>query len=122
MANEKNLKPIRTKSEAREKGKNGGIASGIARREKKTVQKILSDYLDQSVQSQKSLKEIAKEFGIKGEQSIKELVTVACILNTLKRGGDVDKLQKICELLGEENNIQELEDISEAEADIFGNN
>jgi len=37
MANEQNLKPIRTKSEAREKGKNGGIASGKARAEQKAL-------------------------------------------------------------------------------------
>lgn len=37
MANEQNLKPVRTKSEAREKGKAGGIASGKARRERKTL-------------------------------------------------------------------------------------
>lgn len=30
-----NLKPARTKSEARERGKNGGKASGVARRKKR---------------------------------------------------------------------------------------
>lgn len=37
MANDKNLKPIRSVSEAREKGKKGGIASGQARRRKKSM-------------------------------------------------------------------------------------
>ena len=37
MANEKNLKPVRSESEAREKGKKGGIASGKARLAKKTA-------------------------------------------------------------------------------------
>lgn len=37
MANEKNLKPVRSKEEAREKGRKGGIASGKARRERKTL-------------------------------------------------------------------------------------
>ena len=100
MANEQNLKPIRTEREAREKGRNGGIASGQARREKKTIQKILADYLDNDVQSNKSLKKIADTAGITGEQSIKELVTAVCILNTLKKG-DVDKLSSIMGLLGE---------------------
>ena len=35
MANEENLTPVRSKKEAREKGKLGGIKSGEARREKK---------------------------------------------------------------------------------------
>ena len=37
MANEQNLKPVRTESEARALGRNGGIASGEARRKKKTI-------------------------------------------------------------------------------------
>lgn len=42
MANEQNLKPARTKSEARERGANGGKNSGKARRDKK----ILKDCLE----------------------------------------------------------------------------
>lgn len=43
MANEKNLIPAnkRSKSEARENSRKGGIASGKARREKKTLKELL---------------------------------------------------------------------------------
>lgn len=37
MANKDNLKPVRTKEEARERGKKGGIKSGEVRRERKTL-------------------------------------------------------------------------------------
>lgn len=37
MANKSNLKPVRTKKEARERGKKGGIKSGEVRRERKTL-------------------------------------------------------------------------------------
>lgn len=37
MATTENLKPVRTKEEARERGRNGGIASGKARREQKLI-------------------------------------------------------------------------------------
>lgn len=37
MANIQNLKPLRSVSEAREKGRNGGIKSGISRRKKKAL-------------------------------------------------------------------------------------
>ena len=40
MANEQNLIPVRTESEAREKGQKGGIASGEARRAKKTRREL----------------------------------------------------------------------------------
>lgn len=41
MANEKNLKPVRSTSEAREKGKAGGIKSGKVRAERKTLKEEL---------------------------------------------------------------------------------
>lgn len=47
MANEQNLKPVQSESEAREKGRKGGIASGESRRKRKTLKEellaILSD-------------------------------------------------------------------------------
>lgn len=41
MANSENLKPARSKSEAREKGKKGGIKSGEKRRERKALKEEL---------------------------------------------------------------------------------
>lgn len=100
--NEKNLIPLneRTKSEQREIATQGGVASGKARREKKTIQKILAEYLDNDVNSVKSLEKIAKTAGVGGDKSIKELVTAVCILNTLKKG-DIDKLSSVMGILGE---------------------
>ena len=91
---------FRSGEEAVENGRKGGIASGQARREKKTIQKILTDYLDNDVNSVKSLEKIAKTVGIDGDKSIKELVTAVCILNTLKKG-DIDKLSSVMGILGE---------------------
>lgn len=39
----------------------GGIASGIARREKKTIQKILGDFLDLDITENKKLEALAKK-------------------------------------------------------------
>lgn len=41
VANEKNLKPVRSKEEARERGKKGGIKSGKVRAERKTLKEEL---------------------------------------------------------------------------------
>ena len=122
MANPENLIPNdeRTQSERRENARKAGEASGRARRKKKTVQNILNDYLGSDVKSKSNLKKIAKEYGITGDQTIKELVTVACVLNTLKKG-DIEKLSALQELIGEDSASEEIEDISEAEEDIFGN-
>ena len=54
MVNEQNLKPVRTKEEARERGRRGGIASGKARRERKTLKEELLALL-QSGDTQKNI-------------------------------------------------------------------
>ena len=123
MANEKNLKPFTSEQshdDAVKNGKKGGIASGKARREKKTIQNILESYLDKDIKTNKGLVSLAEKVGLTGKDSMKELVTAVCIMNTLKKG-DVDKLAKLCELLGEDNTSADLEDISEAEDEVFGN-
>ena len=108
MANEQNLRPIRTESEARKKGRNGGIASGIARREKKTVQKILGDFLDLGITQNRTLEALARKAGLSTDGSIKDLVTAVCVLNTLKKG-DISELEKIAKMLGEQTEIADTE-------------
>lgn len=122
MANEQNLKPFtsdQSREKAAENGRKGGIASGKARREQKTIQTLLQDYLANDVKSNKALLPLADKAGIKGNQSIKELVTAVCIINTLKKG-DVDKLGKLTELLGEDSMLGEIEDLTEIEDKVFG--
>lgn len=45
--NDENLVPVKSTSEAREKGRKGGIASGKARREKKTFRELIEKYLNE---------------------------------------------------------------------------
>ena len=53
MANESNLKPIRSSSEAKERGRKGGKASGVSRRKKanfrKTLNMLLTSKIDDEV-------------------------------------------------------------------------
>lgn len=46
--NDSNLKPIRSKSEAREKGRKGGFSSGKSRREKRKMRQILTELLERT--------------------------------------------------------------------------
>jgi len=46
MANEQNLKPVRTKKEARERGKKGGKKSGEVRKQRKAFKEALLLALD----------------------------------------------------------------------------
>ena len=104
MANEKNLIPFtseQSREEAVKNGQKGGIASGKARREKKTIQKILNDYLKTDVSQDPQFAKIAAKLGIQGDRSIKDVFAIVCMLNTVKSGnlGDLEKLSK---LLGED--------------------
>lgn len=100
--NEKNLKPIRTESEAREKGRNGGIASGKARREKKTIQKILADLLDTNVGDIPQMAKSLQKLGIEGDKPLKDVFTLVATLNTLKTA-NLSDLGQLSKMLGEDN-------------------
>ena len=99
MANEQNLRPCEHKF-TQEEAKKGGINSAIARREKKTVQKILGDYLDLGITENRTLEALARKAGISTDGSIKDLVTAVCVLNTLKNG-ELKDLELMMKLLGE---------------------
>ena len=105
MANEnKNLIPQneRTKDEQREIARMGGIASGKARREKKTIQKILADLLDSEIKDSPQFAKLASKMGVESDKSVKDIFTYICVLNSVKSGnlGDLERLSK---LLGEDN-------------------
>ena len=107
MANEQNLR-VKTSTEARRNGKKGGIASGIARREKKTVQKILNDFLSTSAKDNPQVAKLAAKMGLKSDDSIKDLFTIVCTLNTLK-DGNLSDLERLSKLLGEQTEIADTE-------------
>ena len=100
MANEKNLIPqahILTVEEASKGGQN----SGKARREKKTIQKILSDLLDSEIKDNPQFAKLASKIGVESDKSVKDIFTMVCLLNSVKNGnlGDLERLSK---LLGED--------------------
>ena len=86
----------------------GGIASGIARREKKTVQKILNDFLSTSAKDNPQVAKLAAKMGLKSDDSIKDLFTIVCTLNTLK-DGNLSDLERLSKLLGEQTEIADTE-------------
>ena len=104
MANEnKNLIPFneRTESEQREIARQGGIASGKARREKQKTQQILADLVSIKNKDLDMFKKLATKLGLDGDISIHEVFTLTCLLNSVKSGnlGDLERLSK---LLGED--------------------
>lgn len=107
MSNANNLKngeatQFRTGEEQVEIARQGGIASGKARREKKTIQKILADLLDSEIKDSPQFAKLASKMGVESDKSVKDIFTMVCLLNSVKNGnlGDLERLSK---LLGEDN-------------------
>lgn len=92
---------FRTGEEQVEIARQGGIASGKARREKKTIQKILADLLDGQIKDNPQFAKLASKMGVESDKSVKDIFTMVCLLNSVKSGnlGDLERLSK---LLGED--------------------
>jgi hypothetical protein len=76
VANEQNLRPARSKIEARERGKAGGIASGKARREKKLAAKTYAEAMRELLKrayrtdlSTSDVKDTCEAFGLNPTQT-----------------------------------------------------
>ena len=107
MPNEQNLRPCEHKF-TQEEAKRGGINSAIARREKKTVQKILNDILSTAAKDNPQVSKLAAKMGLQDDGSIKDLFTIVCTLNTLK-DGNLSDLERLSKLLGEQTEIADTE-------------
>lgn len=104
MANEQNLTHKLTVSEQRK----GGQKSAQVRREKKTVQKILNDFLSAAAKDNPQVAKLAAKMGLQDDGSIKDLFTIVCTLNTLK-DGNLSDLERLSKLLGEQTEIADTE-------------
>jgi hypothetical protein len=100
VANENNLIPQAHILTVEEQSA-GGKKSAQARREKKTIQKILSDLLDSEIKDMPQFAKLASKMGVEGDKSVKDIFTMVCLLNSVKNGnlGDLERLSK---LLGED--------------------
>ena len=104
MANEQNLTHKLTVSEQRK----GGQKSAQVRREKKTVQKILNDFLSTAAKDNPQVSKLAAKVGLQDDGSIKDLFTIVCTLNTLK-DGNLSDLERLSKLLGEQTEVADTE-------------
>ena len=102
MAGKDNLIPVRSESEAREKGKNGGIASGKARREKKAMKDTLNDLLSMPLKSGKAadVETIKNLAALKGKNiTVQEAIMLAQIQKAMK--GDTRAAEYVRDTIGQ---------------------
>lgn len=98
----KNLIPLsqRTKDVQRAIQSKGGTASGKTRRDNKKITKIINDILSDPVIKYPKIKDLADKMELENDSSVKQLLVIFAILNTVKNA-DLEKLLKIAEMLGE---------------------
>lgn len=96
MANEKNLKPVRSKEEARERGKKGGIKSGETRRRKAALRNTMNRLLTMQAEV-KGLSDVLRADG--GESTYEEIIAMAMIQQASL--GNVKAYQAIMKTVGQ---------------------
>ena len=116
MANEQNLRPVQTKSEARERGSKGGKASGEARRRKRSLREAMQTMLALEL-SEKEINDLAKK-GYDAETQLDALTAAA--LMSAKRGNS-QAFANVMRLLGEETLNIEIQDDSTKNMDNWLN-
>ena len=102
MPNEKNLIPMdqRSKSEARELGRNGGIASGISRRRKRSLKEAADLYLSLPVSDRKMWNKISRR-GVDPDDIDNQMAMIIG-LTMAATAGDAKAAKVIVDLLGED--------------------
>lgn len=109
MANEQNLRPFaeRSESEQREIRSKGGIASGKARRQRKTLREIGDMIGGLDVKSDRARK-IMKDAGIEDEDMIQD-VAMMFRLNLKAQSGDTRAAELVAKLRGQLKEQQQIE-------------
>ena len=107
MPNEKNLIPMdrRSQSEARELGRNGGIASGVSRRRKRSLKEAADLYLSLPVSDRKMWNKIARR-GVDPDDIDNQMAMIIG-LTVAATAGDAKAAKVIVDLLGEDAHSEE---------------
>lgn len=102
MANKKNLDPVKSKSEARKRGRAGGIASGKARREKKAMRETLDILLSMPMKdgAAADVESIRSFASIKGKNiNVQEAILIAQVQKAMK--GDTKAAEYVRDTIGQ---------------------
>lgn len=101
MPNEQNLVPIQSTEEARERGRKGGIASGVSRRRKRSLREAADLYLSLPVANRKKWNAIAKE-GVDPEDVDNQMAMIIG-LTQAAINGDAKAAKLLFELVGDQS-------------------
>ena len=107
MPNEKNLIPMdqRSKSEARDLGQKGGIASGVSRRRKRSLKEAADLYLSLPVSDRKMWNKISRR-GVDPDDIDNQMAMIIG-LTMAATAGNAKAAKVIVDLLGEDAHSEE---------------
>ena len=101
MPNERNLIPVRSTEEARERGRNGGRASGEARRRKKSLREAAELYLSLPVSDKRAWNKLSKD-GVAPEDVDNQMAIIAG-LSIKAAKGDAKAAKVLFDLIGDQS-------------------
>lgn len=112
MANNENLRPVRTESEARERGRAGGKASGEARRRKANFRRTLNLLLTTEIDSPEWTP-LLKSLGL--ESTLESALNMAMIKEGL--AGNVKAYEAVAKYAGQSSQTEADEEEQRAKTD-----
>lgn len=101
-----NLKPVTSSDEAKERGRNGGIKSGQARRARKQARECMEMILKSKVTKDEH-KKILSNMGIKNKDSQNIMLLMASLFYKGVSTGDSGTIKAILEISGDLEQSQE---------------
>ena len=100
----KDLIPVRSKEEAKARGRNGGLKSGEARRQKKNMREMAKSLMEASVSKQMgNVRDTLKRMGIDENDMTYQAAVVVRMIQKAMVDGDVNAVRVLGELTGELN-------------------
>ena len=106
----KDLIPVRTKEEAKTRGRNGGIKSGEVRRQKKSMREMAKAIMEASVSKQMdSVRDTLSRMGIEENDMTYQAAVVVRLIQKAMVDGDTGAVRVLGELTGELNRLGYME-------------
>lgn len=111
-----NLRPVRSKEEARERGRKGGIKSGQVRKANKTAQQIATMLINTKVTSEQTLKQLEK-LGIERNDATLLTTMIAGMISKASKG-DAKAFSTVMEYAGQSAKFNQEQSLKSAELSI----
>ncbi len=97
-----NLRPVQTKEEARERGRNGGVKSGEVRRQKKNMREMAKTIMETSVSSQMTnVRDTLARMGVSKNDMTYQAAVVVRLVQKAMVDGDTNAIRVLAELTGD---------------------